>query len=516
MPALDAHAALLTQSVLDSELVMVALLDAEFRFLRVNRGYALLAEGQTPEWYVGQEFFDVYPGEETLQVFRGVLETGIPFEGRSTPYVFSDKPHRGVTYWDWTLERVTLPSGAPGLVVVLRDVSTERQALERSVSRERLLASLARAANVLVCSPSPDEALGAVLGELGDGSGCDVVSAVQIDRPGALNRLYRWASSSAGPAPDLMAADALVMQQWQEVARGGRSLFIHIEGATDGERRVLDSWHLRSLLLTPIRKEAHVWGILTFGSVVGRDWEPIEVGAVETATAAIGAVLFRHEMEKRLLESEKRQRELAERITDVQEQEHRRVGRDLHDGLGQRLGVIRLTLGSVAARMSPGARKDLEAIGSMVADAMGESRRLAHNLHPAVIDDLGLGPALSALCEELTLIGGIDAVARVHLPCKTLPRRVRTPIYRITQEALQNVVRHAKARSVVVSLNQTGSCLELVVRDDGVGIGSGERRGLGLASMAERAELSGGTFEVRGGEHGGTVVRATWPFVCDG
>jgi signal transduction histidine kinase len=208
-----------------------------------------------------------------------------------------------------------------------------------------------------------------------------------------------------------------------------------------------------------------------------------------------------------------------ERLVSAREEERRRLRRDLHDGLGPQLSSQTLTIDAVRSLM----RRDPDSAETLLLDlkaqaqdAISDIRRLVYELRPPALDDLGLVGALRASAAQYGQNGiAISVDVREHLP--PLPAAAEVAVYRIAQEAITNVVRHAKARtcSVFVTIDEDANTLRLEVRDDGRGIGKNRGTGVGLTSMRERAEELGGTFTVDALSEGGTVVRAGLPLVME-
>ena len=216
-------------------------------------------------------------------------------------------------------------------------------------------------------------------------------------------------------------------------------------------------------------------------------------------------------------------RRSRERLVTMREEERRRLRRDLHDGLGPRLAT--LALKHDAARNLLG--DDPVAVDRLLAELKGETkeaidevRRVVHDLRPPALDQLGLVPALEGWTRRQ---GNGETRISVEAPeeLSPLPAAVEVACYRIVQEAVTNVVRHAAARECLVSLslNEETASLIVEVSDDGRGIGVSSDRnggGVGMHSMRERAEELGGTFHVRPAAGGGTVVRARLPLYPGG
>ena len=226
-------------------------------------------------------------------------------------------------------------------------------------------------------------------------------------------------------------------------------------------------------------------------------------------------------IEGELRRSRQELRRLAAHLQSVREEEQARIGRELHDELGQSLTALKLDLSWVRRRLAeerrwPAAAPIAEKLRSMaeLADhTLSSMRRLALELRPAVLDDLGLEAAVEWQVEEFRRRTGIPC----HLACELAGCRpdedVSTTIYRVLQESLTNVARHAEASEVKVSLHSDRLGMRLEVADDGRGIDMGrvrETSSLGLLTMYERARACGGKLDlVSRPDHGTRVVLET-------
>lgn len=219
-------------------------------------------------------------------------------------------------------------------------------------------------------------------------------------------------------------------------------------------------------------------------------------------------------------QSEEEVRALSRRLMVASEQERRRVAIDLHDDFGQILTSLHLRLQRMNESLAPqggGQREQLLDMIATVRELSDDIRRYAACLRPAIIDDLGLVPALEWLLAEQRKH---HPELRIDLRCLGVrqqpPARIAEAIYRICQEALNNVVKYANAHRVDVTLIHSHPKLILTVRDDGEGfvvpaVGQG---GVGLWSMRERAALAGGALQVTSSLGGGTLVRAELPWAA--
>ena len=210
---------------------------------------------------------------------------------------------------------------------------------------------------------------------------------------------------------------------------------------------------------------------------------------------------------------------LAQRVVESQEEERARLSRDLHDGISQWLVSIKLQIEAGIIRLAstkPGQREAAQAVFEHAADqlsnVMGEVRRISHNLRPAILDDLGLAAALHHLCQEYTLSSGTPVHFEASGCTDGLPDVANTVLFRVAQEALTNIERHAGAGRIDIGLAGEEGGVTLRIADDGAGfdaegIEEHPKRGIGLRNMMERMDAIGGRFDIVSSS-GGTVVTA--------
>jgi PAS domain S-box-containing protein len=226
----------------------------------------------------------------------------------------------------------------------------------------------------------------------------------------------------------------------------------------------------------------------------------------------------RRRAEQALRESHETILNLAGRLITAQEEERRRLGRDLHDDVSQRLAALGISL-SVLARRLPETRepelgllRDLQGRARELSD---DVRRLSHDLHPAVLEHAGLGAALETCCQDFSRTRGIDVrLTTAEGDFTRVPMDVSLGLYRVVQEALANVARHSGAKRAEVRLRVTDTEVDLQVIDVGKGFNPDRARrgrGLGLISMQERVRLLRGAFEIRAAIDEGTDVRVHIP-----
>lgn len=213
--------------------------------------------------------------------------------------------------------------------------------------------------------------------------------------------------------------------------------------------------------------------------------------------------------------SERVTRDAVRRVVEAQELERARLARELHDETGQALTSMLLTLKSLDDRIdSPEGRAAAAELRELVVTTLRDVRRLAVELRPAALDDFGLVPALERLRDTVAERSGLSIELQSHLDAERLPAELETALYRIVQEALTNVVKHASASRVSMVLSGRERTVTVIVQDDGRGFephDAGMDGGLGLAGMRERVALLGGRLSVESTEDAGTMITAELP-----
>lgn len=234
-----------------------------------------------------------------------------------------------------------------------------------------------------------------------------------------------------------------------------------------------------------------------------------------SAVVAVASIWWIWRLEERARAAEREMRELSQKLVQAQEAERKRLSLELHDQVGQMLTALRMeiaNLGRIAPQDSERFREHLKQAKEMAEGAMKTVRDLAMGLRPSMLDDLGLGPAVEWLGREFSRLSGIPADVVIHGQLDGLSDAQKTGLFRVVQESLTNVMRHAQARRVIVELRDSEDRIELTVRDDGRGIRNGKgRRGLGLLGMEERIRELGGVFSIASAPGAGTTVRAEIP-----
>jgi PAS domain S-box-containing protein len=233
------------------------------------------------------------------------------------------------------------------------------------------------------------------------------------------------------------------------------------------------------------------------------------------AVAFVSDISKRREDEQAIRQQKEELRMLAVRLMTAQDDERRRLARDLHDDLSQQLAFLAMDLGKLATKPSAAELVgELRPLQLRAADAAETVRQISHQLHPSVLDDIGLEAALEQYCEDFQRRSGVAT----HFSSRNFPEIVDADIaaslYHIAQECLRNVSKHAKAESVSVVLESVEGVLRLTVKDSGVGLSASPSPaggGIGIVAMKERALLVNGNVSIQSRAGEGTEVRVEVP-----
>ena len=224
-----------------------------------------------------------------------------------------------------------------------------------------------------------------------------------------------------------------------------------------------------------------------------------------------------------LKHSELKLRFLSSQVLANQEQERKRVAMELHDGIGQSLTAIKFCVESSIEGRGKGEKStglsSLEQVVPMIQGTIEEVRKIAMDLRPSSLDDLGLAATITWFCRQFQLIySGIRIKKRIFVDTKTMPENLKTSIFRILQETFNNVAKHSGADLIRLDLIQDETSVRLTIEDNGTGFEIGKQNknaldhGFGLPGLQERAELAGGIFSICSKKEKGTTVQVIWPY----
>jgi len=257
-------------------------------------------------------------------------------------------------------------------------------------------------------------------------------------------------------------------------------------------------------------KSGEIRDVLIWGELTEIDGETVVIGLIIDITE-------RKAMETELMRSREQLRLLSARLQQIREEERIRIARELHDELGGFLTVLNLDLSSLGKEpttQSPSFRQKLDAMSKTMVAAIGSVRRICSDLRPSILDHIGLTAAIEWQVQEWQEKTGVRCSMSAMIDDESLDAGRATAAFRVLQESLTNVARHAQATSVRVRLWTEGAQLRLEIRDNGRGIAEttiGESTSLGLLGMKERVLSFGGTVDVHGAAGEGTTVDVSIP-----
>jgi PAS domain S-box-containing protein len=286
--------------------------------------------------------------------------------------------------------------------------------------------------------------------------------------------------------------------------------FTDPEKAREGYQEAFREGFVRDYPLAIRHKSGRVTDVL-YNATVYRN----EAGAVQGVFAAARDVTERKQAEEELRRKENQIRFFASQCLTAQETERRRVAAELHDSIAASLAGVKFKIEKIAQDMKQGLAsvEAMQDLTSNVAQSLGEVRRIMVDLRPSILDDLGIMPALNWYCREYQkTYSHISVEKQIGIEELEVPDSLKTPIFRISQEAMNNIAKHSRASLVNLALQKEGEKIVLTIQDNGQGFDPGTvKKGMGLSSIRERAEFSGGSAELQSGIGKGTTIRVSWP-----
>lgn len=219
-----------------------------------------------------------------------------------------------------------------------------------------------------------------------------------------------------------------------------------------------------------------------------------------------------------VIKSREDQDEALRALIRMQELENMRISRELHDSVGQALTSLMLSIRAIQnEEESLALHNRLDELYRLTTETMEEVRRISLNLRPLALENLGLADAIYWYAENFQKNSGIEVVFRSSALKRSLPKEIELTIYRIVQEALTNVSKHAQAQHVAITMGGGSDRVLMSIRDDGKGINRAKKtEGLGLLGMSERVRLLGGSLSIQGSEEEGTSILVEIPLTITG
>lgn len=278
--------------------------------------------------------------------------------------------------------------------------------------------------------------------------------------------------------------------------------------------------HQPTHITLPIEARGQKYGVLNLLCEEDKTLDSDELEILSAIGAQISEIVANAWLRIKLNEKELARQVLLESLVEAQEEERGRLARELHDGAGQMLTSLLVRIKTLEKKTTaPDVRAGLGTVLEAVSTTIEQVRELSHRLRPPALEEFGLPVALETLVTDMASEAGLNATCHLELSRESLHPGIEVMLYRIAQEGLTNIVRHAQARHVEVNLGQTGNVILMRLEDDGRGFSPQQlaaepnARHLGLISMHERASLVGGTLDVYSAPGKGTRIDVRIPIM---
>jgi signal transduction histidine kinase len=365
-----------------------------------------------------------------------------------------------------------------------------RAALARLAEEQ---AALRRVATLVARGAAPEQVFAAVTEEYARLVPVDAAAMARLEPDGTLIYVASW-----GRAVDFLPVGSRWTPDGQNIATAvletGRPIRVESQaGATGSLADLVRDMGIGSLVATPVVVEGRLWGQMGAGSTGEEPLPPDAEARLASFTELVATAIANADSRAQLMAS-------RARIVAAADETRRRIQRDLHDGTQQQLVTLMLDLRQVQADAPPEVEGGLSRIAEQVTGVFNQVREISRGIHPAILSEGGLTPALRALARR--------SAVPVELDLRTgrrLPDQVEVAAYYAVSEALANVAKHAHASAVHVEVDAPDATLRLAIRDDGIG-GADPAKGSGLTGLRDRIEAVGGTLDVTSPADGGTTL----------
>ncbi|MEW6208677.1 MAG: PAS domain S-box protein [Acidobacteriota bacterium] len=485
----------------------LAMFDRDMRYLAVSRRW-MADYGLGDEEITGRSHYDIFP--EIPERWKEVHRRGMAGEIVRADEDRFDRTDGSSQWLRWEVRPWHTDSGeVGGIVIFTEDISSRKQAEEALRHQARQLASL----HEIGLEISAESDLHHLF---------DIITRRAADLTGA-----HWSSiwTYHPETSDLALVAALnekFIGQRMSIGRGlagravssGQSCAIESYSQWEGKSNRLDEYNYGPGIAIPLKHQQEILGVISLARLAGaepfteQDTRFLEQLAAQAAIAIHQARLF-----EEVRASRERLQMLSQRLIDAQEKERRALARELHDEIGQVLTAVKInlqTLQRLHASSTLVAHLD-ESVG-IVSRALDQVRNMSLDLRPSMLDDFGLAPALRWYIKREAQRAGIEAQLKIDPPDLRTTAEIETVCFRVAQEAMTNITRHAQARRVKIELKRCDSQLQLSIEDDGRGFDvetvrkrASEGASLGILGIEERVFLAGGRVEITSSSEGSRV-----------
>jgi PAS domain S-box-containing protein len=421
---------------------------------------------------------------------------------------------------------------------VMRDITEHKRAEEAVRTSEERFKLLSETAGRLLVAHEPERVVKALCGDVMHHLDCEAFTNFLLDKASGRLRLNAYAGIPEEEAQRIEWIDYGAGACGQ-VAREGTPMLAEDIGMTQAPRtHLLRSIGIQAYACHPLKVHGRVIGTLSFGTRTRSHFPIGDIALMRTVADQVAAAMDRMELvdalkcakdeleikvKERTAELERLNNELrylSSRLLTAQEEERRRIALDIHDCLAASLSAAKF---KVEASQKDTSGESLRMAVSLLQDSIEECRRIQMELRPSILDDLGLLPTLSWFCRRWqTIYTGIRISQEFGIQENDVPETLKIVIFRVIQETMNNIGKHSRADRVRLSLQKSDDLIKLTIDDNGTGFDleepfkrPGPRKGLGLTSLRERTELSGGSLMIRSEKGKGTTIYASWPLRAD-
>jgi PAS domain S-box-containing protein len=509
--------------------------DLNLRLTYISPSVTFL-RGFTPEEVLEQRMDEILSSDSFERAWKTftegmALEKRLPDPGRSWTLELEHLCKDGSTVWaEVRASFLRDNSGHPvGILGITRDISKRKEAEDALRRREAVLEAVSFAAAKFLQAGSWQKDIQEIIKRLGKAiqSSRVYIFENQKTNDGTIltSQRYEWVASGISPQIDNPELQNLPLRaagfgRWEKQLQQGELIFGHVREFPLPEQELLATQNIQSIVVFPIFADQEWWGLIGFDECRWeRGWTPCEIEALKAAASTLGAAIQHEQAEKSMRESEEKLRSLTNQLLGAQEKERKRLAAELHDELGHSLLTLKLRLKSLERQLAPqqkALQKDLNQILRDVGETIENVRRLYLDLSPGDLEDLGLTGALRSMIEDFTEVhpkiiwsvrlGNLDGL---------FPAPIQTAIYRIVQEALTNIGKHAQAKHISLAAARQNHGVSFDIVDDGKGFNRDKvlatKKGLGLLTMEERVNILGGSFELVSQKKQGTRISFTIP-----
>jgi PAS domain S-box-containing protein len=509
-------------------------LDREFNFIRVNEAYAR-ACGRNASDFFGHNHFELYPSDELKEKFQGVVETKRPYTVFARPFTFPDHPEWGVSYWDLSVVPILDESDeVEFLVFSLRDITEQKESEKRVEITNKLL-------QMFVPQVSRKDYINYVVQVLQEWSGCRCLGIRVLDESSKIPY-----EAYVGFSDEFMRTENFLSLEHDQCAcirvvrnapdpadaammTGNGSFYCNdtfefVNALSEKEksrfRGVCVQVGFKSVAVIPIVYREKIFGAIHLADEREGMVALEKVELIESLSLIIGEVIYRLNAEEALRISQEQLRNLAAHLQSAREDERTRIAREIHDELGQIMTALKIDLSWLRDKYCDhaGLCEKTKSMLSQVDATIRSVKKIITELRPGILDHLGISAAIEWQAAEFQEISGIPCSVVIIPDQIVLNEELSTNIFRIFQEILTNIMRHAEATNVDVLFEKRDGLITLSVEDNGKGIDIRQINrptSFGIMGIRERVNIMSGDIEIVGTRGRGTSISITIPVPVD-